>query len=204
MPLEGEGGECISSAEDWHDTKDGIDKFYRNWSLANNISGKIKIITRLSLVQLKLNTGTFQLGVFDTVTLGRDEMKERMSRKMSGEHTNIQYGLFPRSLCYINDKNKCLSTRGVDINIMKDDISPAQFIEDMVKQWQGIEESSGNTLASQFFVPGGRGADLGTITMTKIFHRQNHFLSSTKMKLVHNLGDMDEVLYLELNEHVDI
>jgi hypothetical protein len=40
--------------------------------------------------------------------------------------------------------------------------------------------------------------------MTKIFHGQNHFLRSTKMKLVHNLGDMDEVLDLELSEHVAI
>jgi hypothetical protein len=40
--------------------------------------------------------------------------------------------------------------------------------------------------------------------MTKIFHGQNQFLRSTKMKLVHNLGDMDEVLDLELNKHVDI
>jgi hypothetical protein len=40
--------------------------------------------------------------------------------------------------------------------------------------------------------------------MTKIFHGQNYFLRSTKMKLVHNLGDMDEVLDLELSEHIDI
>jgi hypothetical protein len=40
--------------------------------------------------------------------------------------------------------------------------------------------------------------------MTNIFHGQNQFLRSTKMKLVHNLGDMDEVLDLELKEHVDI
>jgi hypothetical protein len=40
--------------------------------------------------------------------------------------------------------------------------------------------------------------------MTKIFHGYNQFLRSTKMKLVHSLGDMDEVLDLELNEHVDI
>jgi hypothetical protein len=85
-----------------------------------------------------------------------------------------------------------------------DDISPAHFREDMVKKWQGIEESSGNPLAIQFFVPVGRGADLGTIAMTKIFHGQNQFLRSTKMKLVHNLVDMDEVLDLELNEHIDI
>jgi hypothetical protein len=74
----------------------------------------------------------------------------------------------------------------------------------MVKKWQRIEESSGNPLASQFFVPVGRGADLGTTAITKIFHGQNHFLCSTKMKLVHNLGDMDEVIAIELNENVDI
>jgi hypothetical protein len=84
MPLEGEGGECISSAEDWPNTKDDIDKFYRHWSRANNVSGNMTIVTKLSLVQLKLHTGTLlsylwrrgvhlnyaQLGVFDTVTLG--------------------------------------------------------------------------------------------------------------------------------------
>jgi hypothetical protein len=85
-----------------------------------------------------------------------------------------------------------------------DDISPAQFREDMVKKWQRIEESSGNPLASQLFAPVGRGSDLGTISTTKIFHGQNQFLRTTKMKLVYNLGGMDEVLDLELKEHIDI
>jgi hypothetical protein len=40
--------------------------------------------------------------------------------------------------------------------------------------------------------------------MTKICHEQNHFLHSTTTKLVHNLGDMDEVLDLELSEHASI
>jgi hypothetical protein len=86
-----------------------------------------------------------QLGVFDTVTLGwvsgshpsysyHDEMKERMSKLMAGEHKNVQYTLFPTSLHYINHKNKRLSIQGVAIKIMKhDDIYPAQFREDMVK-----------------------------------------------------------------------
>jgi hypothetical protein len=150
MPLEGEGGECITSAEDWPNTKDGIDKFYRHRSRANNVSGKMKIVTKLSLAQLKLHTGTFlpylrhrgvhlhyaQLGVFDTVTLGwvAGAHPSYMSKLMAGEHKNVQYTLFPRSFHYINNKNKCLSTCGVAIKIMKhDDISPAQFREDMVK-----------------------------------------------------------------------
>jgi hypothetical protein len=85
-----------------------------------------------------------QLGVFDTVTLGwvagahpsysyRNEMKERMSKLMAGEHKNVQYTLFPRSFHYINDKNKGLSIHGMVIQIMKhDDISPSQFREYMV------------------------------------------------------------------------
>jgi hypothetical protein len=52
-------------------------------------------------------------------------------------------------------------------------------------------------------VPVGRGADLGTAAMTNIFHNQNQFLRTTKKKLVHNLGDMDEVLDIELNENAD-
>jgi hypothetical protein len=121
-------------------------------------------------------------------------MKERMTKLMAGEHKNVQYALFTRSLHTINDNNKRLSTRGVAIQSMKhDNVSPAQFREDMVKKWQSIEESSGNPLASQYFVPVGRSADIGATAMTKIFHGHNPFLRSTKIKLVHNLGDMDEV-----------
>jgi hypothetical protein len=217
IQLEGDEGECISSAEDWPNNKDGIDKFYGHQSRANNVSGKMRIVTKLSLAQLKTHTGTFitylrrkgvhinyeQLGIFDTVTLSwvagahpsysyRNEMKDRMVKLMAGEHKSVQYALFPRAFHSINNQKKCLSTRGVAIQVMKnDDVSPAQFREDIVKKWQRIEESSGNPLANQYFIPVGRGADLGTTAMPKIFHGQNHFLRSTKMKVVHNLGDMD-------------
>jgi hypothetical protein len=54
MPLEREGGDCINQPEDWPNTKEGIDRCYRYWSRSNNVSGKMKIVTKLSLVQLKL------------------------------------------------------------------------------------------------------------------------------------------------------
>jgi hypothetical protein len=175
IQLEGDEGECIASAEDWPNNKFGINKFYRHQIRANNVSGKMRIVTKLSLAQLKTHTGTFitylrrkgvhinyaQLGIFDTVTLGwvagahpsysyRDKMKDRMVNLMTGGNKSVQYALFPRALHYINDKNKRLSTWVVAIQIMKnDDVSPAQFREDMVKKWQRIEESSGNPLASQ-------------------------------------------------------
>jgi hypothetical protein len=84
-----------------------------------------------------------------------------------------------------------------------DNISPAKFRENMVQQCQGIEEESGNPLGGQYFVPVRRGEDLGTPDMTHIFDNQNEFLPTMKMKLVHNLGEMDEVLDIELIEHVD-
>jgi hypothetical protein len=46
--------------------------------------------------------------------------------------------------------------------------------------------------------------DLGTNAMTNIFHKQNQFLRTTKMKLVHNLGEMDEGLDIDLNDNVDL
>jgi hypothetical protein len=97
-------------------------------------------------------------------------------------------------------KNKRISTRGVAIQIMKHaHISRALFRDDMVKKWQRIEESSGNTLASHFFVAVGRGSYLGATSMTKIFQGQNHFLHSTKMKLVHNLCDITNTLISRMN-----
>jgi hypothetical protein len=59
MPLEVEGGDCINQTEDWPNNKEGIDRFYWHWSRPNNVSGKMKIVTKLSLVQLKLTLGTF-------------------------------------------------------------------------------------------------------------------------------------------------
>jgi hypothetical protein len=156
-----------------------------------------------------------QLGVFDTVTLGwvagahpsfsyRDEMKEILSRLMKGDHINLQYALFPRSFHYITDKNKMLTTRDIAMQIMKsDNISPAKSREDMVQKWQRIEEERDNPLGGQYFVPVGRRSDLGTNAITNIFHKQNQFLRTTKMKLVHKLGEMDEGFDIDLNDHAD-
>jgi hypothetical protein len=117
----------------------------------------MKIFTNISLVQLKPTSGSFltylrrkkvhmnnaQFGVFDTVALGwvagahrsfsyRDETKERLGKLLKGENCKLPYALFPRSLHYITDKNKRLTTRGIAIQIMKsDNISPAKFREDI-------------------------------------------------------------------------
>jgi hypothetical protein len=93
-----------------------------------------------------------QLRVFDTVTLGcvtgahpsfsySNKMKERLGKLLKGEHNNIQFALFSRSFHYITDKNKRLTTRGIAIHVMKsDNISLVKFWEDLIQQWQRIEE----------------------------------------------------------------
>jgi hypothetical protein len=123
---------------------------------------------------------------------------------MKEEHNNLQYALFPRSFHYITDQNKMLTTRGIAIQIMKsNNISPTKFREDMVQQWQRTEEDIDNHLGEKYFVPVGRGADLGNNAMANNFNNQNQFLRTTKVKLVHNLGEMDEGLDIDLNDHVD-
>jgi hypothetical protein len=83
LPLGGNGGEMITKPEEWPNTKEGIDKYYSHWSRQNNVAGKIKIGTALSIMQLKNQSGTFltylkrkgvhinnaQLGMVETVTL---------------------------------------------------------------------------------------------------------------------------------------
>jgi hypothetical protein len=67
-----------------------------------------------------------------------------------------------------------------------------------------LDKESGNPLGTKYLVPVGCGANLGSEFMRNLFLRQNQFLRNTKMQLVHNLNDMDEILSLDLNEHVDL
>jgi hypothetical protein len=85
-----------------------------------------------------------------------------------------------------------------------DDVSVAKFREELVRKWQNLDEESGNPLGTQYLVPVGRGANLGSEVMRNLFLRQNQFLGHTNMQLVHNLNDMDEILSLDLNKHVDL
>jgi hypothetical protein len=84
LPLGGNGGETITNLEEWPNTKEGIEKYYSRWSRQNNVAGKMKIVTALSMMQLKNQSGNFltylkrkgvhinyaQLGMVETVTLG--------------------------------------------------------------------------------------------------------------------------------------
>jgi hypothetical protein len=124
---------------------------------------------------------------------------------MKSEYPNMQYALFPRAFHYVMDKNVKMTTRGIALKIMKhDDVPVAKFREELVWKWQNLDEENGNPLGKQNLVHVGRVANLGSEVMRNLFLRQNQFLRNTKMQLVHNLNDMDEILSLDLNEHVDI
>jgi hypothetical protein len=64
----------------------------------------------------------------------------------------------------------------------------------MVRKWQNLDEESGNPLGAQYFVHVGRGANLGSEVMRNHFLRKNQILRNTKMQIVHNLNDIDEIL----------
>jgi hypothetical protein len=230
LPLGENGGETITKPDEWPNTKEGIDKYYSHWSRSNNVAGKMKIVTALSMMQLKNQSGSFltylkrkgvhinyaQLGMVETVTLGwigqahpsfgcRDETKHRIRKLMEREYPTMQYALFPRAFHYVTDKNVRMTTRGIALQIMKhDDVPVEKFREELVRKWQNLDDDSGNPLGTQYLVPVGRGANLGSAVMRNLFLRQNHFLRNTRMQLVHNLNDMDEIISLDLNEHVDI
>jgi hypothetical protein len=152
----------------------------------------------------------------ETVTLGwigqahpsfgcRYETKERISKLIKSEYPNMQYAFFPRAFHYVTDKNVKMTTRGIALQIMKHaDVPVAKFREELVRKWQNLDEESGNPLGTQFVVPVGRVANLGIEVMWNLFLRQNQFLRNTKMQLVHNLNDMDEIISLDLNKYVDL
>jgi hypothetical protein len=59
LPLGGNGWETITKPEEMPNTKEGIDQYYSHWSRQNNVAGKMKIVTALSMMQLKNRSGTF-------------------------------------------------------------------------------------------------------------------------------------------------
>jgi hypothetical protein len=115
----------------------------------NNVVGKMKIVTDLRMMQLKNQSGNFlpylkrkgvhvnyaQLGMVNMVTLGwigqahpslgcRDEIREIIEKMMKSEYNTMQYALFPRAFRYVTEKNVKMTTRGIALQIMKNDDVP--------------------------------------------------------------------------------
>jgi hypothetical protein len=78
-----------------------------------------------------------------------------------------------------------------------DDVPVAKFREELVLKWQNLDEENGKLLGTQYLVPVGRGANLGSEVMQNLFLRHTQFLRNAKMQLVHNLNDMDEITFYE-------
>jgi hypothetical protein len=96
---------------------------------------------------------------------------------MKSQYRNMQYALFPRVFHYVTDKIVKMTTRGIPLQVMKhDDVPVAKFREELVSKWQNLDEESGNPLGTQYLVPVGCGANLGSEVMWNLFLRQNQFL----------------------------
>jgi hypothetical protein len=89
----------------------------------------------------------------------------------------MQYALFPRAFHYVTDKNVKMTTRGIALKIMKhDDVTVAKFREELVRKWQNLDEESGKPLGTQYLVPVGRGANLGSEVMRNLVCKLNRTL----------------------------
>jgi hypothetical protein len=72
--------------------------------------------------------------------------------------------------------------------------------EDIVKMWQKVSPLKGGPLVGKHFVPFGRSGDMGDSITTKIIHRQNAMLKSTKQRVLTNLSDIDAIIEMETPE----
>jgi hypothetical protein len=100
---------------------------------------------------------------------------------MKSDYSTMQYALFPYAFHYITEQNVKITTRGITLQIMKnDDVSISKFREDMASKWQNLDEESGNPLALQYLVTVGCGANLGSAVMRSLFHQQNQIIRNAK------------------------
>jgi hypothetical protein len=100
---------------------------------------------------------------------------------MKREYPNMQYTLFPWAFHYVTNKNVKMTTRGIALQILKHgDMPVPKFREELVRKWQNLDEESGNYLGTQYLVPVGHDANLGSEVMRNLFLRQNQFLQNTK------------------------
>jgi hypothetical protein len=91
---------------------------------------------------------------------------------MKSEYPNMQYDLFPWAFHYVADKNVKMTTQGITLQIMKhNDVPVTKIREELVRKWQNLDEESGNPLETQYLVPVGRGANLGSEVMRNLFLR---------------------------------
>jgi hypothetical protein len=158
-----------------------------------------------------------QLGVEEGVTMGwcwkshpafgyRDEMKSCLNLMMGKAHEDTSYSLFPKNIRYVRKSDGAkLSTTGIALRTAKrPGVSEQLFREELAQQWINLSTKNGGSLARKLFIPFGKESTLGDSEMTHIIEQQNLYLQTTKQRIMHNLNDIDNKIYFETHDDVNM
>jgi hypothetical protein len=123
----------------------------------------------------------------------RDYMNEALYDMVGEEFKGVQYALFPKTIKYKRSKDGVKMTmNGITLQVAKTlGIAATAFRADVAEKWQRMTAKNGGTLFGKTFIPFGKEGYIGDAAMTKIIQQQNHFLRSTKQRIVQNLKDID-------------
>jgi hypothetical protein len=223
LPLYGEGNP-ISKPQDVPNSKYAITVYYRHRLAGNNISGKMRIQSSSTIAQMKHATSSFkqyllkdrvhinnaQLGPEEVVVLGcisgshptflfRDSMREAIIEKMPIAYNNVEWALFTKTIYYTRSSEGVkMLTLGVSLQVTKQAAGQVDTTrQDIAKMWQKVSTHRGGPLVGKHCAPFGKSGDMGDNITTKIIHRQNAMLKSTKQRVLTNLNDIDTVIEME-------
>jgi hypothetical protein len=223
LPLYGDGNP-ISKPQDVPNSKDAITVYDQHSLAGNNVSERMRIQSTSTFAQMKHATSTSkqylikdrvhinnaQLGPEESVVLGwipgshpafsfRDNMREAIKDQMPNEYANVEWALFPKTMYYTRASDGVkLSTLGVSLQVTKQAAGQVDSTrEDIAKMWQNFSPLRGGPLVGKHFVPFGNSGDMGDSITTKIVHRQNAMLKSTKQRVLTNLNDIDAIIEME-------
>jgi hypothetical protein len=220
-------GNPIRKPQDMLNSKDAITVYYRHRLAGNNVSGKMRIQSTITIAQMKHATSTFkqylikdwvninnaQLGPEEAMVLGwipgshpafsfLDSMCEAIKDQMPIEYANVEWALFPKTIYYTRASDGVkLSTSGVSLQVTTQAAGQVDSTrDDIAKMWQNFSPLRGGPLVGKHSVPFRKSGDMGDSITTQIIHRQNSMLKSTKQWVLANLKDIDAVIEMETPE----
>jgi hypothetical protein len=115
------------------------------------------------------------------------------------EYNNVEWELFPKTIYYTRSSDGVkMSTLGFSLQVTKQAAVQVDTTrEDIAKMWQKVSTHRGGPLVGKHFVPFGKSGDMGDNITTRIIHRQNAMLKSTKQIFLTNLNEIDAVVKME-------
>jgi hypothetical protein len=120
-------------------------------------------------------------------------MKEALYNMMGEEFKGVQYALSPKTFKYNLSKDGAkMKMNGITLQVARTTgITTADFRADMDEKCQKMTVKNGGILFGKTFIPFGKEGDIGDEVMTNIIQQHNHFLCSTKQRIIQNLNNID-------------